>query len=233
MEVPSIRNRIGGNWSDQLLSSRRGALTVAAVAALLAGLLLYLFVQHYRRAPVAAAPTDVSVIVATRYIPAGTLASTVYSDNILKRVEVPGKEAILGAITDPSAITGEVATASIAAGEQISVADFTHSVVTIDSYLSGDYRAIAVPLDASHGLTNYIAQGNTVDIMDDEGGKTVVVLQNIPVLANAGGDVIFKVTDAQALTLAGASDSSKLWLTLRPPNGGTQSIKVGTEETNL
>ncbi len=233
MEVPSIRNRIGGNWSDQLLSSRRGALTVAAVAALLAGLLLYLFVQHYRRAPVVAAPTAASVIVAAKYIPAGTLASTVYADNLLKRVQVPATEAVAGAITDPTAITGEVATAPIAAGQQISVADFTHSVVTIDSYLTGDYRAIAIPFDPSHGLINYIGQGNTVDIMDDEGGKTVVVLQNIPILANAGGDVVFKVTDAQALTLAGASDTSKLWLTLRPPNGGTQSIKVGTEETNL
>jgi Flp pilus assembly protein CpaB len=233
MEVPSIRNRIGGNWSDQLLSSRRGALTVAAVAAVLAGLLLYLFVQHYRRAPVVAAPAEVSVIVAAHYIPAGSLASTVFSEDLLKRVTVPSSEAVAGAITDPSAITGEFAASSVAAGQQISVADFTHSVLTIDSYLTGDYRAIAIPFDASHGLTAYIGQGNTVDMMDDEGSKTVVIAQNVPILANAGGDVIFKVTDAEALTLAGAADSSKLWLTLRPPNGGKSSIKVGTQEGNL
>lgn len=233
MEVPSIRNRIGGNLAGQLLSSRRGAVAIAAVAALLAAALLYLFVQHYRKTPVAAAPTQAIVFVASQYIPAGTPASTVASEGLLKRVEVPTTQAVAGAISDPSVITGEVSSIAVSAGQQVSVTDFTHSVVTIGSYLTGDYRAIAVPLDSSHGLTSYIAQGDNVDIMDDEGKDTVVLAQNIPVLANAGGDVVLKVSDAQALTLAGASDNSKIWLTLRPLTGGNNTVKVGSQETNL
>jgi len=233
MEVPSIRNRIGGNWTGQLLASRRGALSIAAVAALLAGVLLYAFVQHYRKAPVAAAPGVADVFVATHYIPSGTPETAVAAGNLLKRIQVPATEAVVGAIDDPSAITGEVSSTPIAAGQQISATDFTHSVVTIAQNLTGDYRAIAVPLDPSHGLTNYIAQGSEVDIMDDEGNKTVVIAQKVLVLANAGGDVVLKVTDVQALELAGAADSSKLWLTLRPSYGATNSVQVGSQEGNL
>jgi len=233
MEVPSIRNRIGGNWTGQLLTSRRGALTIAATAAVLAGLLLYLFVRHYRRAPVVAAPTSISVFVADQYIPAGTPASTVAAGSMLKRIVLPSTQAVVGAIADPSAITGEVSATAIESGQQISVADFTHAVVTLGMYLSGDYRAIGVPLDAPHGLTTYLTQGDTVDIMDDETSKTVVIAQNVAVLENAGGIVVLKVTDAQALELAGSSDNSKLWLILRPPTGATESVRVGSQEGNL
>jgi Flp pilus assembly protein CpaB len=233
MEVPSIRNRIGGNWAGQLLSSRRGAVSVAAIAALLAGVLLYLFVQHYRQAPIVAAPTEAVVFVASQYIPAGTPASTIASEGLLKRTDVASTDAVVGAITDPSAITGEVSSTAVSAGQQISVADFNHAAVSLGSFLTGDYRAIAVPLDASHGLTSYLAQGDTVDVMDDEGLHTLVLVQDVPVLANAGGDVVLKVTDAQALTIAGASDNTKIWLTLRPPVGGQDSVKEGSEEKNL
>jgi Flp pilus assembly protein CpaB len=234
MEVPSIRNRIGGNMAGQLLSSRRGALTVAAVSALLAGLLLYMFVQHYRTSPVAAAPTQAVVFVASQYIPAGTPESLVASENLLKRVEVPSTQAVAGAIPDPSTIAGEYSSTAIAAGQQISIADFTHSVGTVGSYLSGKYRAVALPFDAAHGLTAYLQPGNTVDIMDDESDKTmVVVAQNVPVLANANGEVVLKVRDSVAMTLAGASDNSKLWLTLRPPAGARQSVQVGSQIKDL
>jgi Flp pilus assembly protein CpaB len=233
MEVPSIRNRIGGNWAGQLLSSRRGAVSVAAVAALLAGVLLYLFVQHYRQAPAVAAPTQAVVFVASQYIPAGTPASSLASEGLLKRTEVPLNDAVVGAISDPSAITGEVSSASVSAGQQISVTDFSHTAVSLGSYLTGDYRAIAVPLDAPHGLTSYLAEGDTVDVMVDKGAKTQVLAEDINVLANAGGDVVLKVTDTQALTIAGASDNTKIWLTLRPPTGGRDTVKVGSQENNL
>ena len=82
-------------------------------------------------------------------------------------------------------------------------------------------------------MTTYLTQGDTVDIMDDETSKTVVIAQNVAVLENAGGIVVLKVTDAQALELAGSSDNSKLWLILRPPTGATESVRVGSQEGNL
>ena len=228
MPEQSPRSRIGGSWTGQLLSSRRGALTVAALAALLAGVLLYLFVQHYRKNSNAAAPpANVYVFVAQKFIAQGTPAQTVSAESLLRRTQVPAKQAVAGAITDPSEITGEVAAASITAGQQVSLADFTHANISVAAYLSGTERAIALPLDAPHGLTAYLAAGDTVDVMADVDGTTTMLAQNISILANTGGDVVLRVTDRQALQLAGASDATKIWLTLRPPTGAQQSVAVG------
>lgn len=233
MEAPNLRSRIGGGWIDQLLSTRRGAVIIAAFAALLAGILLYAFVQHYRKTPVLAGPTSAVVFVASQYIPAGTSAETLAAQGMLKRSSVPSTSAVVGVITDPSELTGEVSTAPIAAGQQISVADFTHGTAMLDTSLAGNYRAISIPFDSSHGITTYLEAGNTVDVMDNSGTSTQVLAQNVPVLEVAGGDVVLKVSDSLALVLAGASDSSKLWLTLRPASGATQSIQVGSEAKNL
>lgn len=233
MEAQNPRSRIGGSWAAQLLATRRGAMTVAAIAALLAGVLLYLFVQHYKSnsTPSAAAPSTVYVFEATRYIPAGTPAQSIASEGLLKKVQVSSKQAVPGAIPDPSVITGQVSATSIAPNQQVTAADFTHANVTIGAYLTGTQRAIAIPLDAPHGLTAYLAPGNTVDVMIDVGGGTQVLAQNLSVLENSGGDVVLRVTDKQALQIASASDSTKIWLVLRPPTGAQESIRVGTKGT--
>lgn len=236
MEAPNIRGkigRIGGGWSGQLLTSRRGAITVAAISALLAAVLIYLFVQHYRQAPVVAPPADATVFIAAKYIPAGTPATTIATGGFLKRTEVPVAQAIAGAITDPSLIAGEVSTQAVAAGQQASLGDFSKTAVSVGAYLNGTARAIAVPLDASHGLTAYLAPGATVDVMVNTGSKTLVLAQNVSVLANTGGDVVLNVTDKQALAMATASDNNKIWLTLRPSTGAKQSVKIGDSVSGL
>lgn len=231
MEAPSPRRRIGGSWTGQLLATRRGALSVAAIAAVLAGVLLFLFVQHYKKnpTPVAAAPSNVFVFVAGKYIPAGTPASTIGQSGLLRRTEIASTQVQAGAITDPSAIAGEVSATAIQAGQQVTAADFTKTNITLGAYLTGDQRAIAVPLDASHGLTSYIGQGSTVDVMDDAGGQITMVAQNVSVLENTGGIVVFRASDKLALQLAGLADNTKIWLTLRPPTGATDSVHVGAK----
>ncbi len=230
MEAQNPRSRIGGNWTAQLLATRRGAILVAALAALLAGVLLYVFVQHYKTSstPVAAAPADTFVFEATRYIPAGTPASTIASEGLLKRTELPSKEAVAGAISDPSVIAGEVSATSLAADQQVTDTDFTRTNVTIGAYLTGAQRAIAVPLNPSQGLTSYLTEGNTVDVMFDSNGTTTMLAQDVSVLANSGGDVVLRVTDKQALEIASASDNTKVWLTLRPAIDSKDSVSVGS-----
>ena len=54
MEASSSSGRIGGKWPGQALSGRRAGTYVAVVAVILAGVLMYAFVQHYlktRRSP--------------------------------------------------------------------------------------------------------------------------------------------------------------------------------------
>jgi Flp pilus assembly protein CpaB len=233
MEAPSTRSRIGGNWTGQLLATRRGALIVAAISALAAGVLLYLFVHHYRQTAVAAAPQQGYVFVAAHYIPPGTPEQTIAAEGLLKRTEVPLTQMVAGAIADPSAITGETSVNAIAAGQQVTAADFSRTDVALDAALSGSQRAIAVPLDPAHGLTAYLQPGSTVDVMVDSTKRTIVVAQGVEVLANSGGDVVLRVTDRQALIIAGASDNSKIWLTLRPSIGARSSTQVGDSTPNL
>ncbi len=45
----STRRRAGGRVSGAMFSTRRGAITTAVVAALLAGILLFVFVQNYKK----------------------------------------------------------------------------------------------------------------------------------------------------------------------------------------
>lgn len=221
-----------GSGRSSSLNSRGGALLIAVACAALAGLLIYLFVSHYNKKtnpPVAAA---VTVFEARRYIPRGTPQASVAAQNLLKPVQVPAAQAVFGAISDPSAIAGEVSSGAIAAGQQVTAADFSHANITISAYLTGDQRAMAFSLDATHGLTTYIAQGDTVDIMAQDGGKAEMVAQNVTVLANAGGDVVMRVTDKQALKLSSDTGVSALWLTLRPASGAKDSVKLGTVETS-
>lgn len=194
---------------------------------------MYMFVQHYKSNSTTsvAAPSNVYVFEATKYIPAGTPASSIASEGLLRHTQVTSKQAVAGAIADPSMIAGEVSSTSIAPGQQVTAADFTHATVTIGAYLTGTQRAVAIPLDAPHGLTSYLTAGNNVDVMDDNGGTTTMLAQNVSVLANTGGDVVLRLSDRQALQISAASDATKIWLVLRPPTQAAQSVQVGSKGT--
>src|SRR5579872_579096 len=119
----SNRRRTGGGFSGAMFSTRRGALTTALVAALLAGILLFAFVQSYKKgtsAPVVNTP----VFVASGYIPAGTPVSVIAAGQLIARTTVPASHVVVGAITDPSVIRGEAAAVSIYPGQQLTTTDF-------------------------------------------------------------------------------------------------------------
>lgn len=222
--------RIGTRRSGSAPSSRRTSVLVAVLSAVLAGFLIYMFVSH-ARGNSTAPPAEVTVYEATGYIPAGTPQSLVAKEGLIKAIQVPASAAAIGAISDPAAIAGEVVAAPIASGQQVTAADFSHTNVTIGSYLSGDERAVAFSFDANHGLTAYLQQGDTVDVIAATGTKTEMVAQDVTVLANASGNVVLRLSDRQSLAIIGASGVSTLWLELRPVTGSKSSVKVGTVET--
>jgi hypothetical protein len=118
------RARIGGSRTGQLVSSRRGALVVAVVAALAAGGLFYLFASHLKNNTVAA-PTTESVFVASKYIPKGTASAEIAAGGYLERTTVPTSQVLAGAITDPSEIANAETSTDIEASQQVTVGDFT------------------------------------------------------------------------------------------------------------
>ena len=199
---------------------------IALIAALIAGVLIYLFVSHYHKSsPVLAPPTTATVFVARTYIPAGTPETEVISGNLLKSEVVPSAQAIAGAISDPSVIAGQVAAASIAAGQQITFTDFTHTNVTVSAYLSGDYRAIGIAIDAVHGLTADIGVGSKIDVVATGAGGSIELFENVTVLANGTSYVVLKLTQKQILGLTNAEQHGlTIWFELRPLTGATDPV---------
>ncbi len=230
MEAKGHFGRFGSRRSGQSLSNRRTSVLIAVISAVVAAILIYLFVSHDKNNAAPAAPAQATVLVAKKYIPAGVPAATVISEGLLKPEQVLATGALTGAVADTSALTGEVSSTPIAANQQITGTDFSHQNPTISAYLTGNERAVAFSLDPTHGLTAYVEVGNTVDVMGLNGGKAEMLAQNVSVIANQNGDVVLRLSDKQALQLSSATGVSSLWLTLRPAAGAKDSVKVGTVE---
>src|ERR1700719_2761246 len=154
MEATSTTgSKIGRNSPGDMLSTRGGAIVVATVAAILAGILLFVFVQHYRKNETASSATT-PVFVARSLIPQGSSADVIASEQLLQRTTLRGSQVQSGAIVDPGVLHGEVATRNIYPGQQITASDFTTSG-GIASQLTTTQRAVSVPVDSAHGLVGF------------------------------------------------------------------------------
>jgi Flp pilus assembly protein CpaB len=238
MEATSTSNKIGKSSPRDVLASRGGATLVAAIAAVLAGVLLYAFVQRYRNNQNAATANS-TVFVAKSLIPKGSSADVIASEQLLQRTSVRGSQAQSGAVADTSALHGQVAAKTIYPGQQITASDFTTGGSTA-SQLSADQRAVAVPVDTAHGLVGYVHTGDYVDVLASYTGAgsalraaVTTLMQNVLVMSaptSSGGlgtsnssNVLLRVSSKDAAALAYAADNGKVWIVLRPPLGGTES----------
>lgn len=240
MEATSLRRKIGGRSPRNVVASRRGSYLVAAAAALLAGVLLFAFVQQYKKDHNGTVPMS-TAFIAARFIPRGTSASLIAQNGLMERTRMRSSQIQSGAINDPAVVHGQVTTEDIYPGQQLTASDFTSSDVTVASQLTGTDRAIAVPVDTAHGLVGFLHPGDHVDVLASftgggSGGTGVVTTldQNVLVLATTGGsggignnnsnNVLLRVSDKIALSIAFAADNGKVWVTLRPPVGATNSV---------
>lgn len=226
-----------------MTSTKEGSVTLAVGAAIIAGLLILVFVKAYKD-NVNGDNASESVFVARALIPKGSSASIIASQQLLQRTSLKGKDVKSGAIKDPSTIAGQVAAQDIAPGQQITSSSFTSGGEGVASQLAGTDRAIAIPVDAAHGVNSQVHAGDHVDVLvgftasGATGGQPSLrtLLQNITVLSGvsstggsvsnnggAGGNVILRATDRQAALLAFAADNGRIWLTLRPPAGAKQN----------
>jgi Flp pilus assembly protein CpaB len=240
MEAQPASNRIGGSWASQVLSSRRGGATVAIGAALVAGVLLFVFVQQYRKS-VKNTVSTLHVLEAKTFIPRGTPASVIASGSMLAPTAVASNQALAGSVSDASELVGTVATKDIYPGQQLQAADFTRAAVTLSSQLTGTGRAIQIPIDAIQGMVGYVAPGDHVDLISVNGGAVTMLAQNVLVLSSpglitgavavgaSGGGLVVRVTDSNALQLISAVALGKIVVALRPPVGAQQSVGVGTK----
>jgi Flp pilus assembly protein CpaB len=180
-------------------------------------------------------------------IPQGSSADVIASQQLLQRTSVRGSQAKSGAIADPSVLHGEVAATNIYPGQQITASDFTTSSTTA-SQLAADQRAVAVPVDAAHGLSGFVHTGDQVDVLasynagaSSNHGSVTTLIQDALVLnapsssgglgGSANSVVLLRVSASDAQALAYAADNGKVWIVLRPPLGATQSTSTAATTT--
>jgi Flp pilus assembly protein CpaB len=218
---------VGGR--NKGLNNRTTAIFVAAVSALLAAALIYLFVTHYRKTTVVpVVPQDATVWVASQTIPAGTPQSQIAAGGLLKEAQVPPSQVVVGALTDPSVVAGEATSVAIVAGQQVTAGDFTKTPSNaITPFIKGDQRGVAFTMDGEHGLTGFLAPNDTVDVMGMAGTTSTLLAKNITIIANTQGLLILRLTDKEALLITAATLKDTLWLTMRPTVKATNSVQVG------
>jgi Flp pilus assembly protein CpaB len=240
--------KIGRKSPSDMLSTRGGAVLVATVAAILAGILLFVFVQRYRTKDNASSATT-PVFVAKSLIPQGSSADLIGSEQLLQRTTLRGSQVQAGAIADPSVLHGEVATRNIYPGQQITAADFAVGGGII-SELAGPQRGMAVPVDTAHGLVGFVHTGDHVDVLGSYSGglgskvgAVVTLFKDVLVLnaqtSSSGGlgsnnnnsNVVLRITDRQAPVLAYAVDNGKVWIVLRPALGATDTTKAAADSS--
>lgn len=231
-----------------------GTMVVGAIAAVLAGVVLLIYVGQYRDS-VRKEQKPVAVLVAKTLIPQGTTGDIVGSQQLYSITEIPANRVENGAITDPNSLKGKVVVSDLFPGKQLTESDFADSATTdFVNRLKIYDRAIAIPLDGAHGMIGYVQKGDHVDVMagfnlEGLNGKQVpvvkTIMQDILVLdapdsghkgglgsTNSTSNVVLLMDDQQAAQMAFASDYGKVWLVLRATTGGlshpAQVVTAGT-----
>jgi len=224
----------------RLAGTRRGAITIAAASAALAGILLLAFITKYKQ-NVQAGTLEQSVIVADRLIPKGTAGSVIVSDGLFRPDTVQRESATGGALTSATALQGKVATHDIYPGEQLTAADFAAGADPMRSQLTGVQRAMDVPVDAAHGMIGDVRAGDKVDVLGGFNSSAASTGRGRPELMTLATDVLVlkapdgaskalnanasqdrlavRVTAEQAAQIAFTADNGKVWFIVRPPSG--------------
>lgn len=226
MESSSLGKRI--------LSTRSGTLAIGVGATVLAAVILLVYLNRYRH-NLSQRTAPVAVLVAKSLIHKGTPGSLIGTKVLYQATSVPRDQLKDGALSDPSALRGEVALTDIYAGQQLTATSFgVARAGDVSDELTARDRAVSIPVDATHGLIGTVQPGNHVDVLvgfnagnlrgAPVGAIMKVLLQNIVVLQVGGGSLLLRVTDEQATRLAWASDNGKIWVTLRPTIGAKQTV---------
>src|SRR5919197_1523629 len=196
------------------LATRGGTLAVAAIAALLAGAALLIFLRNYRQDLTDSTPQ--SVLVARSLIPQGTPGDVVASRHLYREVNLRKSQVKDGAVTDPAALGGKAVTHDVYPGHTLTTGDLEGTGGRVINHLAGYNRAISVPVDAAHGMIGKIQAGDHVDVVgtfgtDGSGPSAAeVVARDAPVLSVPSKPKSAGVagTDGQSATIRVTDDAA-------------------------
>jgi pilus assembly protein CpaB len=214
--------------TERLTTTRGGAIALGVVAALLAAILLTVYITMYRDSVNSnSAPTP--VLVAKRLIARGTPGSVIGAKQLYENTTVAQESVKAGAITDPALLNGRVAAVDIFPGQQLTDADFVvgGAASGVAATLGPSQRAVSISMDPLLGSLATLQTGDHVDIYQKlaGGNGTIVKLfrANVPVLQAPGAGtegstniVILQVPTRDVADLMYASQHTQLQFALRP-----------------
>src|SRR6266496_4713662 len=150
--------------SSKLLTTRRGTIILGISAAVLAAIVLLVYLNQYRNS-VDSGAQPVSVLVAKSLIQKGTPGDVVGSTDLFQVTSIPKSQIKHGAFVDPKTLTGKVATADIFPGQQLTASDFSAPVEnSLTQRLARDERAVVVSLDSPAEIGGQLSAGDHVDV---------------------------------------------------------------------
>lgn len=234
-----MSNTLTGKVSGRM-SSRGWAIALGIGAIVLAAILLVVYLDRYRsRVSGENAPTP--VLVANRAIQQGTPGSVIAQQGMYTPTTLPRKEVEVGAISDPSLLSGQAASAAIFPGQQFTTADFAASdTASVDSQIIGTERAIAISIDQVHGALSQLQSGDFVDLYINATGTVRLFEPNVKVLTipgvpgpSGGGNLILRIQTADAARFAYAADNTQFYFVLRPVVGAKPTARGTASASSL
>ena len=235
------RKRLDGPSLGGMLATRRGALALALLCALVATGILLFAIGKYKHQVVTPAKQD-TVLVASSEIHQGTAGAMVASQQLYKVTPILATQVSPGAITNAASLAGKVAASNIYAGAQLTAADFTVAGGgSLVGELTPTERAVAVTLDPAHG-TGVLQTGDHVDVYGSfsAGSSTVVSLlvPNAVVLkaataAGSTGSVLLGVSMTLSPRVMWVFDNGKIWLELRGLNATNPKPTITGARQNI
>jgi Flp pilus assembly protein CpaB len=225
-----------------MLATRRGALALALLCALMATGILLFAIGKYKHAVVSPAKQD-TVLVASKEIQKGTAGAVIASQQLYKVTPILATQLSGGAITNAASLAGKVAASNIFAGQQLTAADFTVAGGgNLVAELTPTERAVAVTLDPAHG-TGVLQSGDHVDVYGSfsAGSSSVVsllvpnaVVLNVPSAAAGGsGSVLLGVSMTLSPRVMWVFDNGKIWLELRGFNATDAAPTITGDRQNI
>lgn len=230
------------------LDTRRGSTMAAIGAAVLAAIILIVFLSNYRAGDRTSGEPQ-TVLAARTLLPQNSSGDSIAANGLFQAIRVKQSQVKAGAITDPGALRGKVTTHQLFAGEQLTAADFrSKEARTVIDQLGGSQRAVAVSVDETHGLLGSLHDGDRVDVYGiyqlkgvntqgagggSEGQVARELLKNVPVLkapTGKGGSVVLNVPESAAGKLALTAEYGTVYLSLRP-SAGARSLPLPTTDS--
>jgi Flp pilus assembly protein CpaB len=230
-------------FAGRIFKTRGGAVLLGGAAAVLAAILLVVYLHSYRSS-VNSGTRPITVLVAKSLIPRGTSGSLIAQEGLYQVTTVPKSQLKNLAIADPGALNDRVTVADVYPGQQLTANDFTtEGVNSIPNRITGNKRAIAIPVDGTHAVAGQLQAGDRVDVyvgfntQQGTGTGTAAVIKliasNVLVLAvptssgggfgaasnSNGANAVLRVSASMAAKFAFAADNGRLWLVLRPQVG--------------